>query len=117
MINIKSCIHYFQVRMKYLSKQTSTWATEKVSTSLELLKVDCSRIILEISKRKIIKKKRRRRKSLMEEPDLQVCACHWLAGMMSTRKHPGYLQIIIHLLIALSYSIYGFISKLQYQYY
>lgn len=53
----------------------------------------------------------------MEEPDLEVCACHWLAGMMSTRKHPGYLQIIIDLLIVLSYSIYGFISKLQYQYY
>lgn len=49
---------FFQVHMKYLSKQTTTWATEKVSTNLELLKVDCSRITLEISKRKIIKKKK-----------------------------------------------------------
>lgn len=55
------------------------------------------------------KKKEKERKSLMEEPKLEVCAYHWIAGMMSIRKHPAYLQTIINLLIALSYNTYNIV--------
>lgn len=76
--------------MKYLSKQTTTWATEKVSTNLELLKVDYSRITQEISEKNNQKEKRRRKSHMEERAVVSRNLCLSLASWNYEHQKAGY---------------------------
>lgn len=80
--------------MKYLSKQTTYWATEKISTNLEVLNLNYSRIILEISNSKVTKNKISHGRTR-----LVVCAYNWVAEKRNIRKHSSHLQTITDLLL------------------